>query len=98
MRRCAGLGYWIRHSRQREGLATEVVRALIDHAFGPLRLHRLEALIASENTASQGVARKLGLVREGIARQAEFVDGRYQDHIQFSVLRSDPRSDVEERA
>jgi RimJ/RimL family protein N-acetyltransferase len=98
LRRCAGLGYWIRHSRQRQGLATETVGALIDHAFGTLRLHRLEAHIAPENTASQGVARALGFVREGIAREAEFVDGQHLDHIQFSVLRSDPRRRVGERA
>ena len=28
-------------------------------------------------------------MREGVAREAEFVDGRYLDHIQYSYPRTD---------
>ena len=90
LRRCAGLGYWIRSSRQGQGLATEAVGALIDHAFDTLRMHRLEVLIALDNSASQRVAAKLGFSREGVAREVELVNGRYLDHVQYGLLRSDP--------
>ena len=60
--------------------------AALAHALGGLRLHRVEALVALENKASQRVIEKLGFTREGVAREAEYVDGRYLDHIQYSFL------------
>ena len=91
VRASAGLGYWIRRSEWRRGVASEAASAALDHALGGLRLHRIEALVALENKASQRVVEKLGFVREGIAREVEFIDGRYLDHIQYSFLRSDSR-------
>jgi RimJ/RimL family protein N-acetyltransferase len=90
VRRCAGLGYWIRGSRQRQGRALEAARATARHAFGRLGLHRLELHIALANAASHGVAHGLGARREGIARDAERIDGRYLDHVQYALLSTDP--------
>ncbi len=87
IRRSAGVGYWIRRSRWGRGLATEGVGALIDRGFRVYHLHRLEAHVALENHASQRVVEKLGFEREGVAREVEFVNGRYLDHIQYSLLR-----------
>lgn len=85
-RRSAGLGYWVRSGAQGNGLATEAGRALLTHAFASCRLHRIELLIGQENFPSKRVAEKLGFRREGIAREIEFVGGRYLDHIQYSLL------------
>ncbi len=87
IRRSAGVGYWIRQSNWGKGIATEAVGALIERAFQAYHLHRLEAHVALENHASQRVVDKLGFEREGIAREVELVDGRYLDHIQYSLLR-----------
>jgi len=92
VRAAAGLGYWVRRSEWDRGIATEAAAAALAHALGGLRLHRIEALVALENKTSQRVVEKLGFVREGVAREAEFVDGRYLDHIQYSFLRSDAQS------
>ena len=43
--------------------------------------------MALENHTSQRVVEKLGFEREGVAREVEFVNGRYLDHIQYSLLR-----------
>ena len=91
LRASAGLGYWVRRSEWSRGIATEAANAALGHALAALRLHRIEALVALENKASQRVIEKLGFTREGIAREAEFVDGRYLDHIQYSFLRGDVR-------
>jgi ribosomal-protein-serine acetyltransferase len=93
VRAAAGLGYWVRRSEWNRGIATEAAAAALAHALGGLRLHRIEALVALENKTSQRVVEKLGFVREGIAREAEFVDGRYLDHIQYSFLRSDAQAE-----
>ena len=91
VRACAGLGYWVRRSVWNQGIASEAAAAALSHALGGLRLHRVEALVALENKASQRVIEKLGFTREGVAREAEYVDGRYLDHIQYSFLHGDAR-------
>jgi ribosomal-protein-alanine N-acetyltransferase len=58
-------------------------------AFRTGELHRIEAHVALENRASQRVVEKLGFRREGVARQIEYVNGRYLDHVQYSRLRTD---------
>ena len=88
-RRCAGLGYWIRKEMWGQGFATEAGAALVERALLVWELHRIEAHIATDNIASQRVIEKLGFQREGVARQIEFVNGRYLDHIQYSLLRGD---------
>ena len=95
LRAAAGLGYWVRRSEWNKGIASEASNGALGHAIAGLRLHRIEALVALENKASQRVVEKLGFVREGIAREAEFVDGRYLDHIQYSFLRSDVQTGPE---
>lgn len=89
IRRSAGLGYWVRRSEWGMGMATEAGRMLIAHAFHGLELQRVEAHVATGNKSSQRVVEKLGFLREGIAREIEFVDGRYLDHIQYSLIRGD---------
>lgn len=91
VRACAGLGYWVRRSVWNRGVASEAAAATLSHALGGLRLHRVEALVALENKASQRVIEKLGFTREGVAREAEYVDGRYLDHVQYSFLHGDGR-------
>lgn len=91
LRRSAGIGYWIRRSRFGQGLATEASDAVLAHAFDALMLHRVEALVALANKPSQQVVEKLGFTREGVAREAEFVDGRFLDHYQYSLLEGDRR-------
>jgi ribosomal-protein-serine acetyltransferase len=94
VRRCAGIGYWIRRERVGHGFATEAVDAVLSHAFGSLLIHRVEALIALANKPSQRVVEKLGFTREGVAREAEFIDGRFLDHLQYSLLDGDARTSL----
>jgi ribosomal-protein-serine acetyltransferase len=98
LRRSAGIGYWIRRSRSGDGLATEASDALLAHAFDALMLHRVEALVALANKPSQRVVEKLGFTREGVAREAEFVDGRFLDHFQYSLLDGDRIRDPRDAA
>lgn len=49
-----------------QGLATEAAAAARDWAFGAGGLDRLVSFIRAENTASQGVARRLGARLSGL--------------------------------
>lgn len=55
------LAYLIDKTRQREGLATEASRAIVEHARADLGLGRLICLIEPGNVASSAVARKVGM-------------------------------------
>lgn len=84
--RFCNLGYWVRQSRQGEGIATRVVQALAAQAFGPLRLQRVEIVVAVGNLASERVAVKSGALREGVARNRLVVDDRPAPAHVFSLV------------
>jgi ribosomal-protein-alanine N-acetyltransferase len=56
-----GLFYHLHAEHRGRGYATEAARALVDFAFGPLRLYRIVATTERDNVASQAVMRHLGM-------------------------------------
>lgn len=56
-----GLFYHVRADLRGRGYATEAARALVDFAFGPMRLLRIVATTERDNLASQAVMRHLGM-------------------------------------
>ena len=85
--RRANLGYWVRTSAARRGVATAAVRALRDWAFTSTDLVRLELVVAQGNAASHGVAEKAGAVREGTLRRRIMLHGVATDATMFSLTR-----------
>ncbi|MBT9492844.1 MAG: GNAT family N-acetyltransferase [Paucibacter sp.] len=69
------LGYWVRQSAQRQGVASRTVRALLPYAFDQLGMQRVEIVVALGNTPSEGVARQCGAQLEGVARNRLQVGG-----------------------
>lgn len=80
------LGYWVRQSRQRQGVALSCVRVLSRHAFAKLGLQRVEIVVAVGNTASEGVAIKAGALREGVARNRLYLNSKPVDAHMFSLV------------
>lgn len=85
----ANLGYWIRASATKHGVATQAVRQLVQWAFQNTDLIRLEIVVATDNHASLRVAEKVGAVREGILRQYLRIHEKFHDAVMFSILKSD---------
>jgi ribosomal-protein-serine acetyltransferase len=85
-RRC-NLGYWVRSSASRRGVATHAVRLLRDWAFEHTNLARIEIVVAVGNHASVRVAEKAGAVREGVFRHRLFLHGAPIDAVMFSFVR-----------
>jgi RimJ/RimL family protein N-acetyltransferase len=84
------LGYWVRVSRQRQGLAAWATRALAQAAFADLpAVHRLELLTLPDNIASQRTAQAAGAKREGLLRQRLRVGAVVHDALLFSLVRAD---------
>jgi RimJ/RimL family protein N-acetyltransferase len=55
------IGWRLARSSWGRGYATEAARAALAHAFGPLALDEVVAMVVPGNVRSQGVMRKLGL-------------------------------------
>ncbi|PXV60400.1 Protein N-acetyltransferase, RimJ/RimL family [Dyella jiangningensis] len=87
----ANLGYWVRQSRQEQGIATAAVRTLARHALRATELRRLEIVIAEDNLASRRVAEKAGAMFEAIARRRLLLRGEPQDAAVYSFIADDLR-------
>lgn len=83
------LGYWMGEAHAGRGHMTAAVRALAPFVFQTLKLRRVEAACLPHNQASIRLLEKTGFQREGYAREYLCIDGRWQDHILYALLRSD---------
>jgi len=83
--RSAWIGYWIDAGHTGQGITTAAVALGMDHCFGPVGLHRLEATVQPENGASQAILRKLGFREEGLLRRYMDVNARWRDHLLFAI-------------
>jgi RimJ/RimL family protein N-acetyltransferase len=84
-RRCE-LGFILRRDHWGAGFANEALRALVDHAFGAMGLHRLEADIDPRNAGSIRSVERLGFKREGLLKERYFVAGEIQDSLIYGLL------------
>ena len=84
----ANLGYWVRSTATKRGVATSAVRAVRDWAFDQTDLIRLEIVVATGNVSSQRVAVKAGAVREGTLRRRLLLHGIPHDATMFSFTRN----------
>ncbi len=87
----AVLGYWMGMPYAGKGLMSAAVRGVIGFAFETLHLNRLEAACLPRNSASIRLLEKVGFTREGYARKYLCIDGRWQDHVLYGLVRDDPR-------
>ena len=65
---------------------TKACRALIRYAFEQLQLNRVEIRVAVGNYKSRAIPERLGLVKEGMIREAEWLYDHFVDHIVYGVL------------
>lgn len=85
----ASLGYWIGEPFVRQGYMTDALAAVLDFSFGQLKLNRVEAACLPNNAASKALLLKSGFTEEGYAREYLRINGRWQDHLLFGILRDD---------
>ncbi|MCY7387761.1 MAG: GNAT family N-acetyltransferase [Burkholderiales bacterium] len=87
--RRAEVGYALGSVFWGNGYLVEAMHALIDHAFGPMHLHRLEADIDPRNEASAKSLERLGFKREGHLRERWIVGGEVSDSALYGLLASE---------
>lgn len=79
------IGYWLAKEYEGKGIMTKACRALIDYAFDEYQLHRVQIRCAVENHRSRALIERLGLIQEGIMRQAEFLYDHYVDLYVYGI-------------
>ena len=88
--RHGSIGYELKQSHWRQGLATEAVTRVVYAAFSGLlpcgRLHRIQADTVLGNAASERLLLRLGFKEEGIRRDAMYIRGSYWDMKCFGLV------------
>jgi [ribosomal protein S5]-alanine N-acetyltransferase len=80
------LGYYAFAGHEGQGIMSAGLRAVIRHAFGALKLHRLEANIQPGNAASIALVRSCGFKLEGYSPGYLKIGGRWCDHQRWAIL------------
>ena len=78
--------YWLAPDSEGKGIMTHCCRAVIEHAFGELRLNRLFLATATDNRRAQKIPEKLGFTRVSTLRKAEWLYDHHVDHYIYSLL------------
>jgi ribosomal-protein-alanine N-acetyltransferase len=85
----ATVGYWVDERVAGRGVLPTALALVLDHCFGPVGLHRVEADVRPENLASLRVVDKLGFREEGRHARYLFIEEDWRDHRCFALLSED---------
>jgi ribosomal-protein-alanine N-acetyltransferase len=85
----AWVGYWVASHAIGGGVATAATALGVDHCFGAVGLHRVEATVRPENVASRRVLTKLGFREEGLHERYLLVGDVWRDHLVYALTEED---------
>jgi RimJ/RimL family protein N-acetyltransferase len=88
------IGYVLHPDHQGRGYATEATALLLRLGFEELELHRIVGRLDARNEASARVLERLGMRREALLRENEFVKGEWADELVYAILASEWRERV----
>jgi RimJ/RimL family protein N-acetyltransferase len=83
----AEMGYWLGEELWGKGIATRVVVAVSEWAFGEYKLNRVFAMAFAHNVASIRVLENAGFEREGLLRRSAIKNGVVLDQILYAKVR-----------
>jgi RimJ/RimL family protein N-acetyltransferase len=87
--RSANMGYWLRQSRQGQGLAAAAATLVARFGFDQLGLIRIEIVTLPDNHASQRTAERVGARFEARARQRLWAGGQAHDAHVYGLIPAD---------
>ena len=83
------IGYKFDQRHWGRGYAKESILKCIGIAFQELNLHRVEAYVLAENTASRKLLESIGFQKEGIKRQSVRMRGVWRDNDLYALVAGD---------
>lgn len=87
-RNCS-IGYWVDREHEGRGVITRCCALMLDYLFEELGMHRVEIRCGTGNQRSCAVPERLGFAREGVLREAEWVNDRWVDLVVWGILEED---------
>lgn len=73
----AEIGFWLLPDYWRKGILTEALPIICRFGFDQLRLHRIEAIVETENTNCKNALNNLGFTHEGTMKECEVKNGEF---------------------
>lgn len=86
--RRAEIGYILDPDCWGHGYMHEALGRVLDHAFGTLGLHRIEADVDPDNAPSLRLLEHFGFSREGLFRERWLIRGKWYDSVMLGLLSS----------
>ncbi len=83
------IGYFIRDNYWGLGYTTEALKAVIQFAFEENDVYRITCGCLKENTASERVMQKCGMIKEAEFKEYQWHDGMFKDRVAYRLLRSE---------
>ncbi|GAA4009170.1 GNAT family protein [Allokutzneria multivorans] len=80
------LGFVFHPDHSGKGFASEAAREVLRLGFEELGLHRIEGRCDLRNTASSRLMERLGMRREAVFKEYEFVKGEWCDELILAML------------
>jgi ribosomal-protein-alanine N-acetyltransferase len=86
----AEIGYTLTiETERRNGFMKEALPEIVRYGFEQMKLHRIEAFIGPANIPSLKLVQSLGFIQEGHLREHYFKDGKIEDSVVFSLLKTE---------
>lgn len=84
--RTGEVGFMLKPAFQGRGFATEIGAEMLRLGFEDMGLHRIIGQCDARNTASVAVMERLGMRREALLLQNEWVKGEWCDELDYALL------------
>jgi RimJ/RimL family protein N-acetyltransferase len=72
-----------------KGASTQASRKILEHGFSKLNLHRIYCGTAASNVGMNKLALRLGMTLEGRRRSQLWLEGAWDDVLEYGLLRED---------
>ena len=90
----AEISYIMNPAYQGNGYIGEAIDSIFDYCFNTLKINRIQAKCFSNNTASEKVMKKTGMLHEGIMRKYVYIDGQYEDAVLYAITEESYRNQI----
>lgn len=86
------IGYHLDADYWNKGIMTEVLKAATNFLFEKTDVHRIQATVHCDHTASMHILEKVGFKNEGLLRGRAYWHDKFCDLYMFAVLRGEQRT------
>ena len=80
------IGYFLLPGYWGKGYATEIANTLLNICFTKLQMYKVVASCSHQNSKSENIMKKIGMVKEGQFRKVRYKNGGWDDELRYSIL------------